>query len=869
RLRTVSPSGVIQTVAGTGTIGYNGDLIPGTQAQLNRPSSVAFAGADCLVADQYNDRVRELANCNGTISTLAGISSTFTADGWPALAAVFSGPLDSIKDGAGNIYVADGSRVRRIGTDGIIQTFAGTGIAGFSGDNGPATQAQLKFPQRVALDAQGNLLILDRGNRRLRRVTLADGRIVTIAGTDDYRSTGDGGPAVNASFADPIGLAVDAAGNVYIADAGAARVRMIDHLRGYISTIAGTGVVTDSIDGPGGNRADDLGDGGPSVQATLTAPSDVAVDTFGNLYLTDMGAHRVRRIDTAGIIHPVAGTGIGTNRVDGPGGNPVDDLGDGGPATRASLNTPIGVAVAPDGGILIADQVNRRLRVVRNGTISTLGGNGTITWSVDGEGGDPTDDLGDGDDVARATFMSVSSVFADPQGNLLITDSQSTRLRSVLARDLPATPISSPTPTFTLLPPTRTPTFTVTVPAPTPTKTGTATRTPTSTATERPPTPTRTSTSTRTPTMTATSTRTETSTRTSTSTRTPTMTATSTRTQTPTRTSTSTRTPTITATSTGTQTPVPQNGAVHGAVTYYSNQQAVPSVEVHLSGSDSATVQTNAQGQYSASLPQGIWVVEPAKSGAFGIAVSSLDAARVLQAVAGLQFFSDQQRLACDTTGDGTLSTLDAVYILQFSAGLIDQLPAAKTCGSDWLFSPEPAAAPNQTIVPPVLMGGTCQPGAILFNPLTGVAEGQNFDGILLGDCTGNWTAAGAALRQRASGAAVVHAGSPRQGPGDRFTVPIYVQSASSFQAMDLRLRYDPAATFVGASARGDATGAMTSTRTGNGQLALGLASAASIGGSDGSLLLLRFRGANPSLVLDGAMIDEQPARVVTHRPSR
>ncbi|HSP99362.1 MAG TPA: hypothetical protein VL049_19240, partial [Candidatus Dormibacteraeota bacterium] len=629
----------------------------------------------------------------------------------------------------------------------------------------------LKFPQRVALDAQGNLLILDRGNRRLRRVTLADGRIVTIAGTDDYRSTGDGGPAVNASFADPIGLAVDAAGNVYIADASAARIRMID-LAGTIRTIAGTGVATDSIDGPGGNPADDLGDGGPSVQATLTAPSDVAVDTFGNLYLTDMGAHRARRIDTAGIIHPVAGTGIGTNRFDGPGGNPVDDLGDGGPATQASLNTPIGVAVAPDGSILIADQVNRRLRVVRNGIIGTLGGDGTITWSVDGEGGVPTDDLGDGDDVGRATFMSVSSVFADPRGNLLITDSQSTRLRSVLASDVPATPIPSPTPTFTLLPPTRTPT-------------------------------------------------------------------------------------------------VAQNGAVFGSIRYYSNQQIVPSVNVQLTGSYGATVQTNAQGQYSASLPQTTWSIEPAKAGSFGTAVSSLDAARVLQSLTGLQRFTSQQRLACDATGDGTLSTLDAVYILQFSAGIIDQLPAARMCGSDWLFYPRPAAAPNQALVTPSLIGGTCQQGAIVFNPLVGSVDGQNFDGILLGDCTGNWTAAGAALRQRAGTAAIVHAGSPRRGRGDRFTVPIYVKSASPFQAMDLRLRYDAAATFVGASPRGDAAGALTSAQTGNGQLSLSLASGDPLGDSHGSILLLQFRGANPALVLDGAMIDEQLASVVTHRQSR
>ena len=378
RLRVVSPSGTIQTVAGTGTAGYNADLIAGTQAELNRPSGVAFAGSDCLISDQYNNRVRQLANCNGTISTLAGVPSTFTGDGWPSLAGVLAGPLDATKDALGNIYIADGSRVRRIGTDGIIETYAGTGTPGFAGDNGPATAALLKFPQRVAFDPQGNLLILDRGNRRLRRVNTASGLITTIAGTAKWPASGDNGPAVNASFNDPMGLAVDAAGNIYIADAAGRSVRKID-VSGNIHTIAGTGIATGSIDGPGGNPADDLGDLGPALLATFIAPNALAIDSFGNLYVSDMSADRVRRIDTSGIIRTIAGTGTGTNLIDGPGGNPLDDLGDGGPAVLASLNTPMGVDFMPDGTIVIADQANRRIRTIQNGFINTLGGNGTIT----------------------------------------------------------------------------------------------------------------------------------------------------------------------------------------------------------------------------------------------------------------------------------------------------------------------------------------------------------------------------------------------------------------------------------------------------------------------------------------------------------
>lgn len=338
--------------------------------------------------------------------------------------------------------------------------------------------------------------------------------------------------------------------------------------------------------------------------------------------------------------------------------------------------------------------------------------------------------------------------------------------------------------------------------------------------------------------------------------------------RTPTRTGTFTRTPTRTATPTHTNTSAAPVGAVAGSVTYYSNQQAVPLASVNLTGPSSPSVETGAAGQYAVNLALGTWSIEPAKTGGFGSAVSSLDAARVLQSLTGQQRFTDQQRLACDATGDGTISTLDAVYILQFSAGLIDQLPAARMCGSDWLFYPDPGAAPNQATILPDLVGGTCQQGAIVLNPLAGSVSDQNFDGILLGDCTGNWTT-GAALRQRTGGASVVHAGPPRRTAGNRFTIPIYVKSSTPFQAMDLRLGYDPAATFVGATPRGAASGAMTSTQTGNGQLAVSLASGTPIAGGHGAILLLQFRGANPATTLAGAVIDEQPARVVTHRRSR
>ena len=622
RVRLVSPSGVITTVAGTGAGGYNGDSIPGSQASLNRPAGVAFAGSDCLIADLDNERLRALDNCagNGTITTVAGIADSFTGDGWPALAGVLEGPADAIEDAVGNIYIADSAdnRIRRISTNGLIETFAGTGQPGFA--DGPASQALFKQPHRLAFDAQGNLLVLDNGNRRLRRINLSDLRVTTVAGTGDWGSTGDNGPASNATFMFPLGLAVDTAGRIYIADGSARRVRVIQN--GTITPFAGTGVATGAIDGPGGNPSDNLGDLGLAVSATFIAPSDVAVDGGGNVYVTDLTAHLVRKIDTAGIIRTLAGTGVGTGRIDGPGGDPDDNLGDGGPAALGSVNTPIGVDVASNGDVFIADQANRRVRLVRNGIISTIGGNSVVTWSIDGESGNPSDDLGDGEPLAGATFMALTSIFVDPQGNALVTDSQSARLRAITGSGGPP---PSPTPSYT-----RTPTWTPVAPQATATRTGTPTRT---------------------------------------------------------------------------NTPAAASVSASGRITYYSNGNvSVSGVDVVLTGPTSQAAKTSSSGNYNVTnLPAGRWEIEPSKQGSIGNAVSSLDAARVLQVIAGMTTFSALQRLACDVTGDGTLSALDAVRILQLSAGVLDQLPASQLCQSDWLFYPSPATVPNQQIVLPTV----------------------------------------------------------------------------------------------------------------------------------------------------------------------
>jgi hypothetical protein len=310
-------------------------------------------------------------------------------------------------------------------------------------------------------------------------------------------------------------------------------------------------------------------------------------------------------------------------------------------------------------------------------------------------------------------------------------------------------------------------------------------------------------------------------------------------------------------------------------VKYYANPQVnVANVQVDLTGPLGATVQTDAVGAYGASsIPLGTWNLTPAKTGGFGSAISSLDAARVLQVVAGLQGFSALQRLACDVTGDGNLSALDAVRILQFSAGVIDRLPVADACKSDWIFSPSPAA-PGQTIAPSV-SGGVCQQGGILISQLLDPAANQNFDAVLFGDCTGNWSSATGGSLRRLARQAVVHAGYARRTPGNRVRVPIYVQASAPFQALDLAISFDSTAlAFVSARLRDDDGGALLSARNDPaGSLAISVASGAPIDPRDGAVLLLEFAGKAAgdcaAARLTGASVDEQPARILTHDACR
>jgi len=309
-------------------------------------------------------------------------------------------------------------------------------------------------------------------------------------------------------------------------------------------------------------------------------------------------------------------------------------------------------------------------------------------------------------------------------------------------------------------------------------------------------------------------------------------------------------------------------------VTYYSNSQiSVPSVEVDMTGPQTVTLQTNSSGAYAATnVPGGTWQITPSKHGSFGNAISSLDAARVLQAVAGLITFTPMQRIACDVTGDGTLSSLDAQRILQFSAGLISQLPVAQACGSDWAFYPVPDQMPNQQVIGPTISGGNCQEGNVVLNPAVAQASGQDFEGILFGDCTGNWTSTSASLVQVAqSSKTTVRAGPPRRAPGHQLLIPIYVRAHAPFTALDIQVSFDPSTlSLTSVTPRGSAAGAMTGTSAESpGTVVVSLANATPIDPSLGVMLVLEFHvsgtvASNPVQLVQ-AQVDEQPTTVATH----
>jgi len=449
RIRKIDTSGTITTVAGNGVWGTTGDNGPATAAEFRTPNGVAVDAAGLLyIADTQNNRIRKV-DANGTITTVAGSGwMGYQGDGVAATSTGLAFPYAVAVDAAGNLYIADtnDSRIRKVDTKGTIITVAGTSINGYLGDGGPATGARLWAPAGVALDSAGNIYIADADNGRIRKVDTS-GTIATVAGTGTLGNAGDGGAATSAQLFNPAGVAVDGAGALYIMDGANNQLRKVS-AGGTIATLVGSAA----------------GDGGPGAFALLDSPYRSARDGAGNVYVSDNGHHRVRRIAPNGVITTVAGTGVsgysgdngaavnaqlnlpGAVAVDAAGNLYIGDTnnnvvrkvsasgiittaagngtagstGDGGPAVAAELRVPLGLAVDPAGNLYIADTHNSRIRKVdTNGTITTVAGTGVSGYS------------GDGQAATGAKLSFPYSVAADAGGNLYIADSSNYRIRKV------------------------------------------------------------------------------------------------------------------------------------------------------------------------------------------------------------------------------------------------------------------------------------------------------------------------------------------------------------------------------------------------------------------------------------------------------
>jgi uncharacterized protein (TIGR03437 family) len=439
------------------------------------------ASGNVFVADSQNLRIREIT-ASGTISTVAGSGTVkgsqnqgeecgtagcstiplYFGDGGSATSAGLAGPTDvAISPAvtgapagyvAGQLYIADQSRVRAINPGGVISTLAGSGTYNYGGDGGPATQALLSFSLTTAVDSAGNIYIPDFENNRIRKVSTS-GVITTIAGNGTSSSTGDGGPAVNATVFGPSGVAVDASGDIYISEIGGQRIRKIA-ANGIVSTVAGNGTIGFS------------GDGGTATQAALSYPAYVTVDGQGNLYFVDFFNSRVRKVTSAGVISTVAGNGQSTTS------------GDNGPATSAGM-TPFGLAVSANGTIYIADDSAGSIRKVSGGAITTLftlpnsqpqglaldaagdvvvcfkGGNGGSSGigsiSPSGAasllaGGGSRGFSGDGGPALNAQ-MKCQGVAVDTAGNVYVADGDNDRVRKI-STVLPTVSVSTTTLTF-------------------------------------------------------------------------------------------------------------------------------------------------------------------------------------------------------------------------------------------------------------------------------------------------------------------------------------------------------------------------------------------------------------------------------------
>lgn len=335
--------GIITTIAGNGITQYIGDGWPATNYSLAYPAGIAIDREGNVYSTDFSTSRIRRTTIGDTLSTICGNGTAgYAGDNGPATAATAYLPYGLCLDTAGNIFFSDEHShvVRRISrATGIITTVAGNGTAGFSGDGGPATDAQLAQPQGICVDIYGNIYIADKANLRIRKVDALTGAISTYAGNGINGYSGDGGPATDTRLSFPRGVAVDLAGNVYIADYSNSRIRKVS-ATGIISTIAGRGTMGYS------------GDNGLATDAELTNPMDVCVSIHGIVYIADWGNNVIRSVTTDGIIHTVAGTGANGY------------TGDGGPATAATFFGVTTMCVDTLENIYIADGDNSAIRKV-------------------------------------------------------------------------------------------------------------------------------------------------------------------------------------------------------------------------------------------------------------------------------------------------------------------------------------------------------------------------------------------------------------------------------------------------------------------------------------------------------------------------